>query len=150
MGFTSNALFELTDGAHFTTPLNVINAGVKGTYDPTTGMAEFLALGTAQAQAPTLTTNGTSLYGTAATGILGPLYNASGRLLRTWKDEATTKRPLNGSAVDSRLPLLGATVGLSFQLSYNQTANYSLSTMSQAGLVFRAAPGAFNPLRGLP
>lgn len=145
MAFDSNATFEAADG----TPLNVLFSGAKGTYDPAVGIANFLAFGTTQTQSPTLTTNGTSFYSTPGTAFLGPLYGASNRLMRTWKDGVVKKRPLNGNAVDNRLPLLGSTIGLSFQLSYGQTASYPLSTIAQNGLIFRAAPGAFNELRGV-
>lgn len=146
MSFTSNVTFEAADGM----PLNVLFQGAKGTYDPELGIANFLALGLTQSQAPTLTTNGTSFYGAPGTAYLGPLYGASGRSMRTWKDETVKKRPLNGNATDNRLPLLGATVGLSFQLSYGATGGYALATIAQNGLIFRAAPGAYNSQRGLP
>ncbi len=150
MGFSSNPTFELTDGPHFETPLNVVRAGLRGAYDPGIGMADFLALGTTQAETPTMAVNGSSLYSLPATAILGPLYNASGRLLRTWKDETGIDRPLTADARDVRPLRRYETCGLSFQLGATAVDDLSLAVIARNALVYRAAPGAFNRLRGLP
>jgi hypothetical protein len=149
MGFTSNSAFELTDGAHFTTPLSVLRAGAKGTYDPTIAMADFLALGTSQAATPTLQTNGTSFYSAPATALLGPLYNASGRLLRTWKDALCEGRALTSDQRDVRSPRPYESLGLSYQLAVTSTEDLSMAVIARNALIYRAQPGAFNPVRGL-
>lgn len=149
MGFTSNPAFELTDGAHFTTPLSVVRAGTKGTYDPSVAMADFLALGASQAATPTLQTNGTSFYSSPATALLGPLYNASGRLLRTWKDALVEGRCLTTDPRDVRSPRPYESLGLSYQLAVTSTEDLSMAVIARNALIYRAAPGAFNEVRGL-
>jgi len=149
MGFTSNAAFELVDGDDFPPLLPVVRAGAKGTYDPAVGMADFLALGTAQGATPTLQTNGTSFYSQNATAMLGPVYNASGRLLRTWKDAVGVERPLTTDRSDVRPLAQCETAGLSFQNPATAVEDLSLAVIARNALVYRALPSAFVVSRGV-
>jgi hypothetical protein len=149
MAFSSNAAFELVDGHDFPALLPVVRAGAKGEYDPKVGIADFLALGTAQVATPTLQTNGTSFYSQNATAMLGPVYNASGRLLRTWKDAMSIERPLTADRTDVRQLTQYETAGLSFQAPATSVEDMSLAVIARNALVYRALPSAFAASRGV-
>lgn len=142
MSFTSNPAWEIPDGAN----LYDIEADFIGTYDPTVAIAAYLATANGQAQSPTLATNALPYLSLRSTGLLGPLYNASGRDLRTIKDAMAVPRFAPPDRESARMIGFDGICGLSFQ---SLGSNGSMEQMAQTALIYRAEPKGFPVLRGV-
>jgi hypothetical protein len=97
MGFSSNSAFEATG---LETPSKLASSLV-GTYDPTLSLAAQLSVKDANGNA--IAQNGSTDYMPSMMGLLAPIHIASGRSVKTLKDELEIRREIRTSVGSGRM-----------------------------------------------
>jgi hypothetical protein len=152
MSFTSNAEFD-TDKVSlralvagiFNYSLSAVSPDLTGEYDPTLSLSRFLKVKTSAGA--TTAVNGYPGYQLSTMGILAPVHIASGRSLKTLKDELQRKtKPLPSG--ENFYPLTCATVGFDWQADHTLYPQpiYFVPNAALAAGIYRYPPQA----HGLP
>ncbi len=131
MSFSSNATYEPSASA---SEWDLANTSL-GVYDPELAMAQTLTVDNGSGTA--LATNGSAVYDFAATGLLAPLYIASGRSLRATKDLFAEGRRIraNDSALVYASPTAVTSMG-----TFGISQDIVLAEAAMAGELYRWEP----------